>query len=110
MSFIASVTVVYDPHTNPGTVTPPFISSSTIVYAPSLPGQVDPPFIPSVTVVYAPRIQIAFAGAAVSQVAFEIAGNSSTDTDARVSQVTLELVVPWYDGLHIWEKTGQTGG
>ncbi len=110
MSFIASVTTVYEAHTNPGTITPPFIGSVTVVYAPTFPGQVDPPFISSTTTLYAPRVQIAFTGAAVSQVALEVAGNSTTDGDAFVSQVTLEILVPNYDGLHVWEKTGQTGG
>ncbi len=110
MSFIASTTSVYQAVTNPGTITPPLIPSVTVVYTPTFPGQVDPPFISSNTVVYAPRVQIAFTGAAVSQVAFEVAGNSTTDGDAYVSQVTLEIIVPNYDGLHVWEKTGQTGG
>ncbi len=119
-TFIASVTVVYAPaFVTPGT---PSLSTNAVFAAPAFgwpyfaggQGAQIPirtaPFIPSNTHVYTPRIQIAFAGAAVSQVALEVAGNSSTDADARVSQVTLEIVVPWYDGLHVWEKTGQTGG
>ncbi len=88
--FISSHTVVYTPAIQGTEVHPPFITSVTVVYAPSLPGQVDPPFISSNTHVHPPHVFFSFTG-------------------VDVSQVVLELVVPQYDGLHIWAKTGQTG-
>ncbi len=71
-SFISSVTVVYTPVLSSGALVVPFIPSSTVVYAPTLTGAVFPPFISSNTVVYTPRILIAFAGSGVSQVTLEL--------------------------------------
>ncbi len=93
-----------------GVVTVPFIGSVTVVYAPTLSStDVRPAFIDSQTRVYQPTLRVAFTGAGVSQVALEVLTSDST-ADAYVSQVTLEIIVPWYKGLHVWEKTGQTGG
>ncbi len=110
VSFIASVTTVYTPTLAPHEEFPDFIASVTVVYTPTLSSlDVRPPFIDSQTRVYQPTLRVAFTGAGVSQVALEVLTSDST-ADAYVSQVTLEIIVPWYDGLHIWEKTGQTGG
>ncbi len=88
----------------------PFIGSVTAAYTPTLTStQVLAPFISSHTHVYQPTLKVAFTGGGVSQVALEML-TSNTDANAYVSQVTLEIIVPWYKGLHIWEKTGQTGG
>ncbi len=70
--FIPSVTVVYTPTVTAAAIQVPFIASSTVVYAPTLTGAVFPPFISSNTVVYTPRILIAFAGSGVSQVTLEL--------------------------------------
>ena len=53
--FISSRTIVYAP-TLPAQIVAPFISSHTTLYAPSLPVQIDAPFISSHTVVYTPAL------------------------------------------------------
>ncbi len=109
-SFIASNTVVYTPTLAPHETFPSFIASVTSVYTPTISStDVRVPFIDSHTVVYQPTLRVAFTGGGVSQVALEVLTSDST-ADAYVSQVTLEIIVPWYKGLHVWEKTGQTGG
>lgn len=63
LNFIPSATTLYQAHTNPGTVTPPFIGTATLVYTPALPIQVTPPFIASATVVYTqdlPEVRVPF--------------------------------------------------
>ncbi len=88
----------------------PYLPSVSVVHAPTLSStDVRAPFISSNTHVYQPTLKVAFTGGGVSQVALEVL-TSNTDAKAYVSQVTLEIIVPWYKGLHIWQKTGQTGG
>ncbi len=103
--FISSVTVVYTPTVISAGVNPPFISSVTVVYTPVVTSiEVDPDFIDSVTIVYTPNLMATFTGGGVSQVALEVAA-ASTDGDAFVSQVTLEIVVPQYKDLHVWQRS-----
>ncbi len=106
--FISSTTVVYTPEIRPHQTFVPFIASVTIVYTPSLQyTYVEPPFISSTTVVYQPTLKVSFTGAGVSQVVFEVL-TAGAEPNANVTQVTLEILVPWYDGLHVWERTGGT--
>ncbi len=105
-SFIASTTIVYTPTLTASStdVTPPFIPSVTVVYDPTVTSvEVDPDFIDSVTVVYRPTLRVAFTGGGVSQVALEVTTSDDT-ADAYVSQITLEIVVPNYKGLHVWQR------
>ncbi len=105
-SFISSVTTVYTPTLFKKAVFAPFIGSVTVVYTPQISQTVFGvmPFIASVTQVYLPTLMQTFTGGGVSQVALEVAAGS-TDGDALVSQVTLEIVVPQYKDLHIWQTS-----
>lgn len=76
---IASLTVVYTPLLQ-GPIAPPFIASVTSVYAPTLPSIGAIPFISSNTIVYRPRLLIAFEGSGVSQVTLELVMPYNTDT------------------------------
>jgi hypothetical protein len=103
--FIGSATVVYAPTLQRTYVEAPFIGSVTVVYTPSLQRTyIDAPFIPSVTFVYPPTLKIAFTGGGVSQVALEVL-TSDGEPNAQVSQVTLEIIVPMYKGLHVWQRS-----
>ncbi len=105
-SFIASDTVVYTPTLSPHQEFAPFIPSVTVVYTPVITStEVLVPFISSNTHVYQPTLKVAFTGGGVSQVTVEVL-TSDGDPQANVSQVTLEIIVPWYKGLHVWERTG----
>ncbi len=106
-SFIASVTAVYTPTLTAGGtgVHPDFIPSVTVVYTPVVTStEVDPDFIDSVTLVYTPTLERTFTGDGVSQVTLEVTQTTS-DADARVSQITLEVLVPRPIGLHIWRRS-----
>ncbi len=103
--FVSSNTVVYTPTLVNAGISAPFISSVTVVYTPVVTSvEVDPDFIDTVTVVYTPNLMATFTGGGVSQVALEVAA-ALTDGDAFVSQVTLEIVVPQYKDLHVWQRS-----
>ncbi len=105
-AFIASTTVVYTPALFAVAVRPSFIASVTVVYAPEISQTVfgELPFIDSVTLVYLPTLMQTFTGGGVSQVTLEVAA-AFTDGDGLVSQVTIELVVPQYKELKIWQTS-----
>ncbi len=104
--FIASVSAVYTPTLVSPSVVVPFISSVTIVYTPTLSStDVRPDFIDSNTLVYVPNLKVAFTGGGVSQVALEVITQDNASPTANVTQVTLEIVVPNYKGLHVHERT-----
>jgi hypothetical protein len=76
-----------------------------VVYTPIVnPVEFDVPFIDSNTVVYQPTLKVSFTGGGVSQVALEVL-TSDGSPNANVSQVTLEIIVPWYKGLHVWQRS-----
>ncbi len=104
--FIPSVTVAYDAELRPHQTFVPFIPSVTVVYAAVLSStNVEPDFIDSTTRVYVPNLKVAFTGGGVSQVALEVITQDNASPTADVTQVTLEIVVPNYKGLHVHERT-----
>jgi hypothetical protein len=103
--FIASVTSVHAPVLHSLGFRAPFISSHTVVYTPSLQGTfIDVPFISSNTILHPPTLRVTFTGGGVSQVVLEVITSGGVP-NAQVTQVTLEIIVPMYKGLHVWQRT-----